>query len=334
MIRRITSRVWSGLVALAVLAVLPLIVQSKFAQHNMIIIFLYAALAVSWNILGGLAGQHSMGHAAFFGIGAYTSTLLLIRANISPWLGMLAGVAVVTVFALVISYPALRLRGPFFSLASIAFLEVLRRVAIFWRDLTAGSVGLTIPFKPGWQWMVWRGKEPYYYLALVLLVLVVVVSYWIRSSRMGYYLRALRADEDAAGMLGVDTTLYKLAAVMISAVLTGMLGTLYAQYVYFIEPDSVFSLDFSIQLVLFSIIGGLDSVMGPAVGAALITPLNEYLRGLGDGRLQGLNFFIYGIALMVVVAVIPNGIVPTLEAWWRRRRQKARMPSPPAREVA
>lgn len=334
MIRRMTVQGWGGLAAVVVLAALPLVVESKFILHNMIIIFLYAALAASWNILGGLAGQHSMGHAAFFGIGAYTSTLLLIRANVSPWLGMLAGVGLVAVFALVISYPALRLRGPFFSLATIAVLEVLRRVAIFWRDLTAGSVGLTIPFKLGWQWMVWRGKAPYYYLTLALLVLVVALSYRIRRSRMGYYLRALRADEDAAGMLGVDTTRYKLAAVLISAVLTGVLGTVYAQYVYFIEPDSVFSLDFSIQLVLFSIIGGLDSVMGPLLGAALITPLNEYLRNLGDGRLQGLNFFVYGIALMVVVAVIPNGIIPTLEAWWRRRRRSVDRSPGQAREVA
>lgn len=320
MSRRIPSRTWYGIAAAAVLALLPLVMESKFALHNMIIIFLYAALGVAWNILGGLAGQHSMGHASFFGISAYTSTLLLIKGNVSPWLGMLVGMVLVAIFALVISYPALRLKGPFFSLATIAFLEVLRRIAIFWRDLTAGSVGLTIPFKPGWQWMVWRGKEPYYYLTLTLLVLVVALTYWIRESRMGYYLRALRSDEDAAAMLGVNTTRYKLVAVMVSAVLTGILGTVYAQYMYFIEPDSVFSLDFSTQLVLFSIIGGLDSVMGPVLGAALITPLNEFLRGIGAQSLQGLNFFLYGIALMVVVALIPNGIIPTLERWWQRRR--------------
>lgn len=323
---------WGGAVVLALL-ILPLLGVSSFALHNMVIIFLYAALATAWNILGGLAGQHSMGHAAFMGISAYTSTLLFIRFDISPWIGMLAGMALVAVFNLIIAYPTLRLRGPFFTLASIAVLEVLRRVAIYWRPLTEGSVGLTIPFKPGFVWMVWQDKKVYYYLTLVALVGLILLTQWIRNHRLGYYLRALRADEDAAAMLGVNTTRVKLTASMLSAVLTGALGTVYAQYVYFIEPDSVFSLDFSLQLVLFSIIGGMDSVLGPVLGAALITPLNEYLRGIGAQSLQGLNFFVYGIVLMAVVILIPNGIIPTLQAWWHRRKV-GNSGKPSAKEVA
>lgn len=337
MMRRLTPQVWLGIAAVAALAAVPLFVNSRFTLHNMIIVFIYAALGVSWNILGGLAGQHSMGHAAFFGLGAYTSTILLVRASVSPWIGMWIGVLVVSIFALVISYPTLRLRGPFFTLSSIAVVEVLRRVAVYWRDLTQGSVGMTVPFKPGWQWMVWPGKEPYYYLTLLLLVGLVLLTYWVRNSRMGYYLRALRADEDAASVLGINTTRYKLAAVMMSASLTGLLGTVYAQYMYFIEPDSVFSLDFSIELVLFAIIGGLDTVMGPVLGAALIVPLNEFLRGMGADKLQGLNFFIYGVALILVVLTIPRGIIPTLESWWQRRQKRAGQPTDlkraPAKEV-
>lgn len=323
MIKRISTLGWVGIAVAAVLLLLPLVVTAKFTQHNLIIIFLYAALAAAWNILGGLAGQHSMGHAAFFGLGAYTSTLLLIRLQVSPWLGMLVGMAVVGAFAFLIGYPTLRLRGPYFSLATIAIVEVLRRVAVYWRSLTEGSVGLTVPFKPGWEFMVWRSKVPYYYLTLGILIGIVLLTYWVRNSRAGYYLRALRADEDAAAMLGVNTTRYKLAALVVSGLLTGMLGTIYAQYMYFIEPDSVFSMDFSVQLVLFSIIGGLDSVMGPVLGAGLIVPLNEYLRSVGADKLQGLNFFIYGIALIVVVILIPKGIIPTLESWWNRRRPAA-----------
>lgn len=318
MSRRLSPSAWAALAGAAVLLLLPLVVRSKFALHNLILVFLYASLAASWNILGGLAGQHSMGHAAYFGIGAYTSTLLFIRLGISPWIGFLAGVALVAVFALAVSYPAIRLRGPFFTLASIAIVEVLRRVAIHWRSLTEGSVGLTVPFKPGWQWMIWRGKEPYYYLTLLILIGVVALTYGIRRSRVGYYLRAMRADEDAAAVLGVSTTRYKLMALLISAVLTGMLGTIYAQYMYFIEPDSVFSLDLSIELVLLSVIGGLDSVMGPVLGAALVVPLNEFLRGVGSQQLQGLNFFIYGVVLIIVVILMPNGIIPTVRRWWER----------------
>lgn len=320
MTTRLSPAVRWGVGAILLLLLLPFLGLSSFTLHNMIIIFLYAAMAVAWNILGGLAGQHSMGHAAFMGIAAYTSTLLFIRFNISPWIGMLVGMALVAVFNLIIAYPTLRLRGPFFTLASIAVLEVLRRVAIFWRPVTEGSVGLTIPFKPGWVWMVWQDKKVYYFITLAALVGLVILTHWIRNHRMGYYLRALRADEDAAAMLGVNTTRVKLTASMLSAVMMGMLGTIYAQYVYFIEPDSVFSLDFSIQLVLFSIIGGMDSTLGPVLGAALITPLNEYLRGIGAHGLQGLNFFVYGIALIVVVILIPNGIIPTVLAWWERRR--------------
>lgn len=302
----------------ALLVLLPLVTPNKFYQHILILIFLYAAVSSGWNIIGGYAGQLSLGHTAFFGIGAYTSTLLFLNLGLSPWLGILAGGALATLVAVVIGFACFRLRGDYFALATIAFAEVVRIVAVYWRDLTGGSMGLLIPFKPGWANLVFRGKTSYYYLFLALLALVILVSYIISKSKFGFYLQAIREDEDAAEALGVTASRYKLWAVAISAFITAVCGVFYAQYILFVEPDNLITLNLSIQMALIAVIGGLGTVWGPVVGAFLIIPLNELLRGWLGGHFQGLNFFIYGIVLILVVTFMPNGIV----AWFTERGQR------------
>ncbi len=310
-------------VLVVVMAVLATLITDKFYLHIIIMIMFYAAASSAWNIVGGYAGQLSLGHAAFFGIGAYASTLLFINLGVSPWLGMFAGAVLATVIGAVIGYPSFRLRGAFFTLVTIAFAEVMRIVVITAHDFTKGSIGISVPFRPAVENFIFRDTVVYAYLALTLMAIMILVSLWIERSRFGYYLAALREDEDAAQALGINTARYKLMAVMLSVFFTAVAGTFYAQYIFYIEPFGVFSLDFSVQLAMMSIIGGLGTVWGPIAGAFLVTPLGELLRARLGGELRGLHLVIYGIVLVIVVIVLPRGIVPMLTERWTRRKRKA-----------
>ena len=320
------------LAGLAALVFLPLAVTQSYLLHMVILILFYTALTAAWNILT-FSGKVSFGHSAFFGLGAYTSTILLVKGGVIPWLGLGAGILVALLGALTMTVPLLRLRGPMFTLATIAYGEVLRRIAILWRDLTAGSEGLTIPFDPGFLNMSFTGKAAYYYIFLILAAGAVGISHWLYHSATGFHLRATASDEEAAQALGIDTNRAQVVALMWSAGITGALGVFYAQYVFMIDPDLVFSGTlFAIQPALNGIIGGLGTVWGPVLGAVLMTPLGEFLRSyLGHVR-QGLNFFIYGVALIVVVMVLPGGIISALAAL--RRRLGARFARSPAKETA
>jgi branched-chain amino acid transport system permease protein len=322
--------VLAGLAAVA--AVLAFTVKDKFYLHVLIMMLFYAAVSSAWNIVGGFAGQLSLGHAAFFGIGAYTSALLFINLGTSPWIGMLIGAALATLVAGAIGYPSFRLRGPFFTLVTIAFAEVLRIMTLYAHDLTKGSIGISVPFRPAVGNFIFRQLSDYAYVALAFLGMTVLVSLWIENSRLGYYLAALREDEDAAQALGIDTARYKLVAVLVSAFFTALAGTFYAQYILYIEPFAIFSLDFSVLLAMMAIIGGLGTVWGPVAGAFLVTPLQEILQAKLGGELQGLHLVVYGTVLIVVVILLPQGIVPSLAGWGKRVfRQREARPAPSAK---
>ncbi len=312
----------SSLLVLAAIAVVAAAVAftmtDKFYLHLLIMMLFYAAVSSAWNIVGGFAGQLSLGHAAFFGIGAYTSTLMFIDLGLSPWIGMLVGAALATIVSGAIGYPSFRLRGPFFTLVTIAFAEVLRILTIYFHDLTKGSIGISVPFRPAVGNFIFRHISAYAYVAAAFLVIAILVTLWIEHSRLGYYLAAVREDEDAAQALGIDTARYKLVAVLISAFLTALGGTFYAQYIFYIEPFQTFSLDFSVLLAMMAIIGGIGTVWGPVAGAFLVTPLQEILQAKLGGELQGLHLVIYGTVLIVVVILLPQGIVPTIAGWGKR----------------
>ncbi len=308
--------VLAGLAVIA--AALAFVLKDKFYLHVLIMMMFYAATSSAWNIVGGFAGQLSLGHAAFFGIGAYTSSLLFIDRGVSPWIGMLVGGLLATLVAGAIGWPSFRLRGPFFTLVTIAFAEVLRILTLYAQGLTRGSIGISVPFRPGPGNFIFRQLSAYACVALAFLVITVLVNLWIEHSRLGYYLAALREDEDAAHALGINTARYKLVAVLISAFLTAMAGTFYAQYILYIEPFAIFSLDFSVLLAMMAIIGGVGTVWGPVAGAFLVTPLQEVLQAKLGGELHGLHLVVYGAVLIVVVILLPQGIVPTVAKWAKR----------------
>jgi len=298
------------------MAILPLIPRNPFYEDIIVSSFFYGTLALAWNLVGGFAGQISLGHTAFFGIGAYTSTLLYLHYALSPWLGMLAGAVLSMLVAVGIGIPCFRLKTHFFALATIAIGEVLRHIASYWRDLTQGGVGLLIPFKPGLANFMFKSKIPYAYVALILMLIMLFISYAIRNSRFGFQLISLREDQDAAESLGVKTSRAKLAALVISAFFTSISGTFYAQYLLFIDPATLFSLGFSIELALFTIIGGLGTVAGPILGAFLLTPLDIFLRAWLGGLSFGLNLIVYGLVLMVAVKYFPRGIFGWIKTWY------------------
>jgi len=293
---------------LAFFIVLPL-VSSPFGQHVMILTFLFAMCGVAWNVMGGYAGMFSFGQASFFGIGAYTSSFLLLTFRVSPWIGLAAGGIISSLLAAAIGYPCSKLRGHYFAIASIAFAEIVRIVFTNWQ-LVGAAEGLTIPMlKESFaHFMFHSSKLPYYYIILAFLLLAVAVCHWVSTSKMGYYFRAIKESHEIAQVLGVDVVRYRLYAIMISAFLTSMAGTFYAQYILYIDPDSVMILPISVQIVLVAMLGGASTVLGPVVGAAVLVPLSEYSRAWLGYKGTGMDMIIYGTLITVISMYQPDGV--------------------------
>jgi len=298
----------------------PLMSDNRFLQDATILILLWAGLASAWNIAGGFAGQISLGHAAFFGLGAYTSTLLKINFGWSPWIGMLCGGALVVVFSGFIAFAATRLRGPYFGLATLAFAAVVQIIAARWYGLTRGNEGLAIAFQPGLTNFIFEAKLAWTLVILGYVVAIYALGVWSSRSRFGFQLAGMREDEDAAQAVGIDTRRLKVAAIALSAFLTALGGTFYAQYVGFLDPAYVLSFDVSIRLALMCIIGGLGTPLGPILGAIMITALEMYLRAKWGGARSGLYLIVYGALLVLIVRVMPEGLVRGVPRWLGRWR--------------
>ncbi len=296
----------------AAAALVPLAVRDAYVLDGVVLVLLWGALSAAWNVAGGYAGQVSLGHAAFFGLGAYAAALLGARWGVSPWIGLLVGVGCSTAAGVVLGYLANRLRGPYFALGTIAFSQVLLIVASRWRGFTQGSEGIPVPFRPGLWTLGFADKAVWVYLILPVAVGLYLVECYLERSRGGYRLAAVREDEDAAQAIGIPSRRLKVGAIAASAALTAVCGTLWAQYVGFVDPFYVFSVDLSVRFALGAIIGGVATAPGPFLGALLITALETYLRaafgGVGAG-LVGIYLIIYGAALIVVVRFAPRGLV-------------------------
>jgi branched-chain amino acid transport system permease protein len=307
-------------VILAFLIVLPL-VSSPFGQHVMILTLLFAMCGVAWNVMGGYAGMFSFGQAAFFGIGAYTSSFLLLTFHVSPWIGLAAGGIISSLLAAAIGYPCSNLRGHYFAIASIAFAEIVRIVFTNWQMVGAAE-GLTIPMlkESLAHFMFHSSKLPYYYIILAFLLLAVAVCRWVAASKMGYYFRAIKESHEIAQVLGVDVVRYRLYAIMISAFLTSMAGTFYAQYILYIDPDSVMILPISVQIVLVAMLGGASTVLGPVIGAGILVPLSEYSRAWLGYKGTGMDMIIYGTLITVISMYQPNGVWGAITALIRRSK--------------
>lgn len=316
------STIAPAAVFFAVAGLAPLVVRDAFFLDSLVLILIWGASAAAWNVAGGYAGQVSLGHSAFFGLGAYAAALLGTRWDLSPWLGLAVGALVATVVGLVIGFLSNRLRGPYFVLATIAFSQVLLIVGSRLRGFTAGSEGIPVPFRPGFWTLGIADKRVWVWIVLTLALVVYLVQIYLERSRRGYQLAAVREDEDAALSLGVPARRLKVAAITVSAALTAACGALWAQYVGFVDPFYVFSVDLSIRFALAAIIGGLGTALGPFLGSALVTALETYLRaqfgGIGAG-LVGIYLIIYGVILILVVRFAPGGLTGWIAARLARR---------------
>ena len=309
---------YAGAIAFfAAAGVAPFIVSDAFLLDSLILILIWGSAAGAWNIAGGYAGQISLGHSAFFGLGAYAAALCGVRWNISPWWGLAIGAAVASGAGTVIGFLSNRLRGPYFVIATIAVSQVLLLGAARWRGFTAGSEGIPVPFRPGFWTLGIPDKRIWVWIVLVLALLIYLVQVYLERSRRGYQLAAVREDEDAALSLGVAARRLKVVAIAVSAAFTAVCGALWAQYVGFVDPLYVFSVDLSVRFSLAAIIGGLGTALGPFLGSLLVTTVETWLRaefgGLGS-HLIGLYLILYGIALIVMVRYAPQGLVGWLRA--------------------
>ena len=298
------------------LLALPLVLSS-YLLTVFVLIFFYAYLGQAWNIVGGYAGQLSAGHAAFVGVGAYTAAVLSVSAGLTPWVGMFVGGALAAVLGAFIGFLGFRfgLRGFYFVLLTVAFAEMCRIVANN-VEAIGGAVGLYITFTGNPRQFQFQDTRAYYYIALGLMVGATAVAAAIERRRFGVYLSAIREDEGAAEAVGVPTFRYKMFAMVVSSFLTGIGGTFYAFYLFSLQPNTVFGIPLSVEIIIRPIVGGAGTLFGPIVGSFILSPLAELTRlyFAAGGGWAGVHLIVYGVLLVVVVLFFPQGAVP----WLRR----------------
>ena len=303
----------AAVLAVVILAALPAVLSS-YAITVFIFIFFYAYLGQAWNIVGGYAGQLSAGHAAFVGVGAYTSAMLSMQLGLTPWIGMFVGGLLSAALGAVIGFLGFRfgLRGFYFVLLTVAFAEICRIVALN-TDAVGGALGLYITFTGNPRQFQFQDNRVYYYVALALMLAATGLVAALEHRRFGEYLKAIREDENACEALGVNTFKYKMLAMVVSSFLTGVGGTFYAYYLFSLQPNSVFGIPLSVEIIIRPIVGGAGTVLGPILGSFILSPLGELSRiYLSQGGWSGMHLIVYGLLLIVVVLFFPQGAYPTL----------------------
>jgi branched-chain amino acid transport system permease protein len=312
---------------LLTLTPLILLYGQPFWVNILIYTYLFAGLAVSWNIIAGFGGQFSLGHGVFFAVGAYVTARLYMAWDISPWLGILPAMAVCALIGPMIFWPTFRLKGSFFAIATLAFNEVGMVCANYFESLTGGPRGLQIPFKPGLGNMIFTNPVHYALLMFAFMAICIIAAVLIRRSRLGYYLLAVREDEDAARACGIDVSSVKLRGTAISAALTAVGGGLFAMYVRTIDPPSLFSLaDIGFKFALLTLIGGIGTISGPVIGAFLIIPIESWLRATLGGGLPGMHLVILGFLMLLAALFMRKGVVHAIETAWKRWQHRKGQP--------
>ena len=286
-----------------------------FWVNILITTYLFAGLAVAWNIIGGFGGQFSLGHGVFFGVGAYMTARLYLSWGVSPWLGILPGAAVCALIGPMVFWPTFRLKGSFFAIATLAFNEVALVFANYFESITGGPRGLQIPFRAGLGNMIFTDPRAYALLMFGFLATCVIVAVVLMRRRLGYYLLAVREDEDAAHAAGIDVTWVKLYGTALSAALTAIGGGLFAMYVRTIDPPSLFSLaDVGVKFALLALIGGIGTIAGPVLGAFLIMPAESWLRATLGGGWPGLHLVVLGAVMLLAALFMRRGITGAIDA--------------------
>jgi branched-chain amino acid transport system permease protein len=287
-----------GALILLVLALAPAVL-SPFLVQFLINLFMLATLAESWNIIGGFTGYASFGNVAFFGVGAYATAVLLTVAAWPFALALPAGGLLALAFAALVGMPILRLKGHYFGIATLGVAETTREI-VYNLKVTGGGTGLTMP--------ITKSPLPFFYLMLGILAAVTVVNWWLSASRFGYGLVAIREDEDAAAAMGIDTVLYKTIAFAMSGGFAGLAGGVFAYWITFIDPDAVFRVLTTIQMIIMAVFGGMGTVVGPLLGALVLTSVSEIL----STQLVSLAELFNGLIVVLVVLFMPKGLAEVI----------------------
>lgn len=317
-----------GLVIIVLFALAPIFIDSPYYIGVIILTTLYAYVGLAWNIAGGIAGQLLLGHITFFGLGAYTTILLLEKVGISPWLGILVSAVPSGILALIYSFLTLRygLKLDYFALFTLSVMVVM---AIIFSQLpfAGGAQGIWITQRGHLpDLMIFTTKEPYLYIALGLLLMGLIVTNWIYRSKTGTYLMAIREDEQAASCLGVNVAKYKTIAVLVTAIMEGIGGGFYVMYTTLVEPPLVFDMALNVELLTAPLIGGLGTILGPIIGALINKPFVEILRGSLAGIRAGSTLIVYGLFLILFILYLPEGITGLLRKLYFRLRKKSSKP--------
>jgi branched-chain amino acid transport system permease protein len=315
---------WQVLVAAVFLFAamfVPLFVPTDYILQILFRVFLFAALGLAWNLVGGYAGQLSLGHAAYFGVGAY-GLALFSKLGISPWVSVFLGVALAVICAGMIGTISFRLRGPYFALCTIAFAEVLRLVAKNLPNITGGDVGAQVP-----ALFTNSAIRSFYWAGVLLTAFAFALTAWIERSRFGYYLMSIREDQDTALSVGVNAARCKLWALLISAAITGFGGALYASIFLFIVPDQVLAMDISTEIAIVAMLGGAGTLLGPLLGSVILESSAEIFKTV----FKEAHLLIYGVLIVIVVLFMPEGVVGTVTN--RLARFKKAPPAPFAAPV-
>lgn len=306
-----------GVLMLVMLIIPQVLKNSPYILNVFILVFYMTTLSMAWNLLGGMTGQNSLGHAAYMGLGAYIVSLFIVKGNVPPWVSLFLAIAVTGIVAGVIFYPCFILRGPYFTLVTIAFGEAIRQFVINW-DFAGKAMGIGLPFgEDSWAQFRFMSKVPYYYVALIMMLGIYLLMKKIDNSKLGFALKTVREDEDVAAAIGIKPSRFKLIAVVISAMIAAMVGFFYASYNRYIDPDLMLQ-TYSVEAVLPAVIGGAAFVEGPLVGGIILITISEFLRNKFGGVFPGINLVMYAIVLLAVIRFRPTGIL----GWYQTSRLK------------
>jgi branched-chain amino acid transport system permease protein len=312
----VRATVYAGMILLFL--ILPVVYPSPFFLHVLIMFFLYSLLSESWNIIGGYAGQLSFGHALYFGMAAYVSTFLFVKFGLTPWLGLLVAIPVVSMAGLLTGLPFFRLKGHYFAIGTIGLTEAIATLVNEW-ELVGGAVGVYIPMlEPSLANFQWKSRVPYYYIIFGFLILSMVIVYRIERSKLGYYLRAIKMNEAAAVSLGINPLKAKEIAMAISCSIAALGGVFYAQYTLYIHAETVMALPISVDMAVIPLVGGAGTLFGPIIGAAILIPLAEGLR-VYLGKAGTLHLAIFGVIVMLVAIFQPSGIIIYLRHLFKKK---------------
>lgn len=311
-----------AVIGFALIAAWPLVVQDAFLQRVGALVLLAAISASAWNLLGGFAGQVSIGHAVYFGAGAYASLVVFNQFGWPPIAGAPIGIVVSIAIALVVGTPTFRLRGHYFSMATIAAAELIRILASNW-PLVGAAVGLMGPPVPrSLADLSFISPVPYHFIFLGVLAVLLALTWHLQRSRMGYYLAAIRGGDRAAGSLGVPVLRYKVYALLLSAGFTSLAGSLYAVMVGFADPDSTLGILISVKMLIVAALGGAGSLYGPLIGAIILVPLEETTNALFGGSGTGITFIVYGAIILLIARFQPGGVVALWNGILHRRQAR------------